>query len=69
MAKVVVSLDLDFSVLRDLKSNLLTSLWDHDDDPLWGLVNLIDEIQDQAVDKNGVSEKEVFGKSLEKSFE
>jgi hypothetical protein len=38
-----------------------TLIWDKEGHPAWGIVHLIDEIQDQAVAKNGFPEKEVFG--------
>lgn len=58
---VMVMLDVDFDLLRKQKDELLKQVWKKDNDLLEGLINLIDDIQDQAVDKNGVAETEVFG--------
>lgn len=52
---------IDWQLLRDQKSTLVTLLWNKDHNhSLWGLVYLIDELQDYAVDVLGVNEKDVF---------
>lgn len=58
---VTVTLNVDFALLQKQKAELLKQVWNDDNDLLEGLINLIDDIQDQSVDKNGVTETEVFG--------
>ena len=64
--KVVVQLDLDFDLLLKQKQMLLDLLWDKSvSDPLWGIISLIDDVQDQSVSHNGIDEKVVFGDDSE----
>jgi hypothetical protein len=64
--KVVVQLDLDFQQLIKQKQMLLDIVWDKAvDDPLWGIISLIDDVQDQSVSHNGIDEKVVFGEDSE----
>ena len=51
---------LDWNALREQKYLLIELIEKDANSPLWGLVNLIDAIQDAAVDE-GVPETEVFG--------
>lgn len=60
--RVTVTLDIDFGLLKDQKSFLLDLLIrTRKYDQLEGILNIIDEIQDQAVE-NGVEEEVVFFK-------
>jgi len=52
---------IDFDLLKEQKEYLL-GLQEHSS--VTGIINLIDAIQDIAVDKYGYDEKKVFGKSL-----
>jgi hypothetical protein len=52
--------DVDFPALRLQKEALLKLIWDDDDSPCWGIVELLDFLQDQAVDSGQVPEEEVF---------
>jgi hypothetical protein len=62
---------IDYKALREQKAILINMIqdWGEADDEqqraeaqeVEGLLNLIDAIQDNAVDKLGVSEEEVFG--------
>lgn len=61
MPDIVANVNINFEDLRRQKHKLLELIWDKEEHPVWGIVELIDEIQDQAVDKNGFPEKEVFG--------
>jgi hypothetical protein len=64
--KVVVQLDLDFKLLREQKYMLLNYLDDKEiSHPLWGIISLLDDVQDQSVSANGVDEKVVFGEESE----
>jgi len=64
--KVVVTLTLDFDQLRHQKAYLLSLLLTtRKYDKLEGILNIIDEIQDQAVDANGVDDEVVFGKKVD----
>jgi hypothetical protein len=56
-------LNIDFARLRQQKSALLALIGL--DSPLMGLVELLDAIQDQAVDIHGLPEKQVFGPAIE----
>lgn len=56
-------LPIDFARLRQQKRALLALIGA--DSPLMGVVELIDAIQDQAVDAHGVPEKQVFGPAIE----
>jgi len=49
---------IDWPLLRDQKQELIKRI--DKDDLLWGVVYLIDEIQDHAVDVLGVDEGKVF---------
>jgi len=42
--------NIDWLQLAQQKSRLLGLIWDKPDDILWGLINLIDAIQDQAAE-------------------
>lgn len=53
--------NINWNELRIQKDALLKLIWKDDKSVLWGLVNIIDLIQDQAVEK-GIPEEEVFGK-------
>lgn len=60
---------IDFTLLRKQKENLLFLMNSRHFAPpkptighLQGVVNLIDRIQDEAVDTLGLSERAVFGK-------
>lgn len=65
MANIIANLDLNFELLREQKLAILKILWkeENSESPLWGLVHLIDDIQDQAVENNGIAEELVFGES------
>lgn len=56
---IVVNLNIDFALLLEQKMILLDLCERYP--KLEGIVSLIDDIQDQAVDKNGMDEKVVFG--------
>ena len=58
-AKIIVKLPLDFELLKEQKKELLRLATDGNV-ILEGLVTLINEIQDQAVDENGLDEIDVF---------
>lgn len=49
---------IDWTLLRDQKQELIKRI--DKDDLLWGVVYLIDEIQDHAVDVLGVDKSKVF---------
>lgn len=63
-------LDIDFKQLREQKDILINMIqdWGEADDEqqnidaknVQGILNLIDAIQDQAVEVHGLTEKEVF---------
>lgn len=63
MQKVSITLDLDFALLRKQKKELLNFAFAEGGTNrlLEGIVSVIDEIQDQSVEANGVSEMVVFG--------
>ena len=66
MHRVNVTLDrVDFEELRQQKLELLKLIWDQRDHPVWGIVELIDAVQDQAVGQNGLTEFDVFGDMTE----
>ena len=56
--KITITLDIDFELLKKQKYELhrLANKYQS----IWGIVHLIDEIQDQAVDKCGINENIVF---------
>ena len=56
---IIVKLDIDWNALRKQKYALLELVDKHPE--LEGLLGLIDAVQDQAVDDNGLNEKLVFG--------
>ena len=57
-------LNIDFTELREQKDILLNGLNNGDlSEEIQGTINLIDCIQDQAVDICGVGHEEVFGTS------
>ena len=60
--EVIVKLNIDWAELRKQKVAFI-ELWDKHPE-LEGLLSLIDAVQDQAVDDNGLSEKEVFGEEF-----
>jgi len=69
MGRIVkCSLLLDLPLLRQQKTTLLNlssredKLSSRDIDAINGIIGVLDCIQDQAVDTNGIPEKEVFGK-------
>lgn len=67
--KMRIDIDIDFPLLREQKSTLLEMQGELPSpkrfEVLEGILNLIDTIQDQAVDNYGVSEKEVFSRKEE----
>ena len=63
--KLNYELDIDFTVLKQQKLDLLSVLNSVENqtqiyNSLQGLLGVIDSIQDQAVDVHGYEEKEVF---------
>jgi hypothetical protein len=54
-------LNIDFTRLLEQKTALVDLIGDTGDHPLVGLVELLDAIQDQAVDVHEVPETDVFG--------
>jgi hypothetical protein len=56
--------NVDWALLRDQKEELKSRL-NGDDDPLFGILHFIDDIQDYAVDVLGFSEDTIFGKCFE----
>jgi hypothetical protein len=61
---IVVKLDIDWASLREQKAELIKYAWKDAADSnklLEGIISIIDAIQDQAVDENGLSEMLVFG--------
>jgi len=60
---IIVNLNIDFALLREQKEELIKHAWALPETNflLEGIISLIDDIQDQAVDKNGLSLTEVFG--------
>ena len=70
IGKVTVTLNLDFEELVESKLELVKKAWENGetDSPLEGIINLIDEIQDQAVSENGFTDEQVFGKSLKGEY-
>ena len=56
---VIKKIDLD--LLKKQKKALLGLVLDEErDSELYGLINLIDHIQDQAIEQHGLNENEVF---------
>lgn len=63
---IVVTLDMDWELLREQKEVLIhLDLGKNKNKLIEGIISVIDAIQDQAVDENAVPEKVVFGKSKE----
>ena len=60
---------VDWSQLHRQKQALVRLLWNSPADPCWGLVTLIDSLQDQAVMRGLVPEHEVFPDGKEKRDE
>lgn len=58
-------LNIDLALLRKQKAALLGLIGKDPDHTLWGLVELLDAVQDQAVDVHGRPEHEVFGAMVE----
>lgn len=58
MAKNVlpIMLDLDFKALKKQKTQLVKMIWNKKNDTLWGLVHLIDFIQDEG--------EKIFGENV-----
>jgi hypothetical protein len=54
--------ELDWTHLREQKNALLEMIWNDSDSILWGIIHIIDKIQDEAVDNGDFTEEEVFGK-------
>jgi hypothetical protein len=55
-------LRLDLPLLREQKAALLVLVSrGPDDNPLWGLVHLLDDLQDQAEERHGLPEHTVIG--------
>lgn len=44
--------NLDWLALAKQKQLLVSSIWDDSDSPFWGLVRLIDDLQDDACDQD-----------------
>jgi len=67
--RVIISLDLDFELLRKQKHELMDHAWKENstNELLEGIISLIDAVQDQSVDSNGVDEELVFGKPEEEA--
>lgn len=66
MPKVKMVLELDFEVIQKTKAsilNLAMSLSEGEREPLSVVMNILDSIQDQALDnpQNNFSQKQVFG--------
>lgn len=53
---------VDWEQLRLAKAMLVLKYWSEQQSPVWGIINFIDHVQDQAV-AAGVPEREVFGAS------
>lgn len=51
---------IDWGLLRAQKQELISLIEDSPDHILWGLVGLIDNLQDEAVDSGEATEEEVF---------
>lgn len=57
---------VDWTKLHRQKQALVRLLWNNPVDPAWGIVNLLDSLQDQAVRRGLVPEHEVFPDGVEK---
>lgn len=51
---------INWGLLRAQKQELISLIEDSPDHILWGLVGLIDNLQDEAVDSGEATEEEVF---------
>ena len=65
---IFVKLDIDWASLREQKAELIKYAWkDADSNKLLeGIISIIDAIQDQAVEENGLTEMLVFGEDFGK---
>ena len=66
MARVKMVLELDFEVIQKTKAsilNLAMSLSEGEREPLSVVMNILDSIQDQAIDnpQNNFNKKQVYG--------
>lgn len=52
--------NIDWGLLRQQKQELTSLIEDSPDHILWGLVGLIDNLQDEAVDSGAATEEEAF---------
>ena len=68
MDLVVVKLRMNWASLREQKAELIKCAWkDADSNKLLeGIISIIDAIQDQAVEENGLTEMDVFGENFGK---
>ena len=57
--KIIVDFDIDFKLLKKQKAELLTLIHEKHPD-LFGIIHIIDRIQDCAADKYGIDENIVF---------
>ena len=64
---IIVNLSIDFDLLREQKHELIKKACasGSTNELLDGIISIIDAIQDQAVENNGLSEVEVFGPDSE----
>lgn len=46
---------IDYDLLHEQKKSLLKKIWNNEHDPCWGIVELLDDIQDWA-EENGLWE-------------
>lgn len=60
---------VDWTQLHRQKQALVRLLWNNPVDPCWGIVSLIDSLQDQAVKRRLVPKEEVFPDGEEKRNE
>lgn len=47
MPHSVIIRNINLALLKELKAQLVQLLWDKPGDPLWSIVRLLDDIQDQ----------------------
>jgi hypothetical protein len=61
--KITVDMDIDFELLRQQKQELIDATYTNEglNKMLEGVLNILDAIQDSAVDENGIDAKLVFG--------
>jgi hypothetical protein len=55
---------IDWGQLRHHKATLVLDYWSEQDSPVWGIIDLLDHLQDAAV-QEGYSESDVFGSTIE----